>query len=228
MALDARGNPTAATYKDYLLPSISDIPDFEFLHASTPSKSVGGMRGVGEGGAIIGPPTLVNAIADALAPFGEVPLRLPLTPAKLLSVIEGRNIAGASDHAKPEAISEIAVADVAIQFPSPQVAAPAETPIDGDWNMVLATHMGPQEMTGHFETDGLSLSGYLSSPQGQQAFTGTVEGNRLKFDLKGEKPMKITLKYDIAVDDDRLTGKVKMGIFGSAKLTGRKRVMRGD
>ncbi len=69
MAFDARGNPTAATYKDYLLPAISDIPVFEFVHANTPSKSVGGMRGVGEGGAIIGPPTLVNAIADALAPF---------------------------------------------------------------------------------------------------------------------------------------------------------------
>ena len=90
---DERGNPIAATFKDYLLPSISDIPDFEFVHASTPSKAEGGFRGVGEGGAIIGPPTLVNAIADALAPFGEVPIELPLTPAKLLSVIEGRPIA---------------------------------------------------------------------------------------------------------------------------------------
>jgi aerobic carbon-monoxide dehydrogenase large subunit len=33
MAFDARGNPTAATYKDYLLPAISDVPDFEFVHA---------------------------------------------------------------------------------------------------------------------------------------------------------------------------------------------------
>ena len=49
-----------------------------------------------------------------------------------------------------------------------------------------------------------------------------MEGNRLKFDLKVEKPMKITLKYDIAVEGDRLTGKVKMGIFGSAKLTGER------
>ena len=80
--------------------------------------------------------------------------------------------------------------------------------------------MGPREMKGHFKTLGQSLSGYLSSPEGTQALTGTVEGNRLKFDLKVDKPMKITLKYEIAVDGDRLTGKVKMGIFGSAKLTG--------
>jgi len=67
------------------------------------------MRGVGEGGAIIGSPTLINAIADALAPFGEVPLNLPLTPTKLLSVIEGRNMAGPTDHAKPQGVSEVAV-----------------------------------------------------------------------------------------------------------------------
>jgi aerobic carbon-monoxide dehydrogenase large subunit len=180
------------------------------------------MRGVGEGGAIIGSPTLVNAIADALSPFGEVPLELPLTPTKLLSVIEGRKLAGAADHAKPEATSDMAVAGVGMVDPSPQVAPPIEAPIDGDWKMVLATPMGPREMRGNFETDGQSLSGYLSSPEDQQAFTGTVEGNRLKFDLKVEKPMKITLKYDIAVEGDRLTSKVKMGIFGSAKLTGER------
>ena len=62
-----------------------------------PSKSEGGFRGVGEGGAIIGPPTLVNAIADALAPFGEVPVDLPLTPAKLLRRDRGA-IAGRPNH----------------------------------------------------------------------------------------------------------------------------------
>ena len=92
MAFDARGNPTAPTFKDYLLPQISNVPDIEFVHANTPSKSEGGFRGVGEGGAVIGPPTLVNAIADALAPFGEMRFDLPLTPAKLMSVIEGRTI----------------------------------------------------------------------------------------------------------------------------------------
>jgi carbon-monoxide dehydrogenase large subunit len=254
MAFDARGNPTAATYKDYLLPAISDIPDFEFLHANTPSKSVGGMRGVGEGGAIIGSPTLINAIADALAPFGEVPLRLPLTPARLLSVIEGRNLTDAADHTQPKAAShvtaagagnrqtsphmaasEAVVAGAGIQRPSPaataappvkaqvaEVIPPAKAPVDGDWKMVLATPMGAQEMTGHFETNGQSLTGYLSSPQGQQSFAGTVEGNRLKFDLEVQKPMKLTLKYDIAVAGNRLTGKVRMGIFGSAKLTGER------
>ena len=88
--------------------------------------------------------------------------------------------------------------------------------------MVLSTPMGPQEMTGHFETRGQSLGGYLRSAEGEQGFSGTVEGNRLKFDLKVEKPMKITLKYDLTVDGDRISGKVKMGIFGSARLSGHR------
>jgi carbon-monoxide dehydrogenase large subunit len=92
MPYDARGNPLAATFKDYLMPAYADIPDFEYIHANTPSQSLGGIRGVGEGGAIIGPPTLVNAISDALAPFGEIPLNLPLTPSRVLDVIEGRQI----------------------------------------------------------------------------------------------------------------------------------------
>jgi aerobic carbon-monoxide dehydrogenase large subunit len=227
MTFDARGNPLAATYKDYLLPSISDIPVFEFVHANTLSKTVGGMRGVGEGGAIIGPPTLVNAIADALAPFGEVPVNLPLTPVKLLSVIEGRDIGVASQAHAPahEPESPVSPNPEAAGFAStalPAAAVPATAPIDGDWKMVLSTPMGPQAMNGHFETQGVVLTGYLSSPEGQQSFTGSVDGDQVRFDLKVEKPMKITLKYDFTVNGNLLAGKVKMGIFGSAKLKGER------
>ena len=70
------------------------MPEFEFHHRNTPSKSTGGMRGAGEGGAIIGPPTLCNAIVDALTPFGELEIDLPLSPTKLLGFIEGRDLSG--------------------------------------------------------------------------------------------------------------------------------------
>ncbi|MFA7602384.1 MAG: xanthine dehydrogenase family protein molybdopterin-binding subunit [Novosphingobium sp.] len=90
MPYDKRGNPLAATFKDYLMPAYGDVPDFEYLHANTPSQTIGGMRGVGEGGAIIGPPTLANAIADALSPFGELEIDLPFSPSRLLDFIEGK------------------------------------------------------------------------------------------------------------------------------------------
>lgn len=225
MGFDPRGNPTAATFKDYLLPQISDVPTFEFVHANTPSRTVGGMRGVGEGGAIIGPPTLVNAIADALSPFGELEVSLPLTPAKLLSLIEGRDLTspkveGAAPGAftpPPAPAAEPVAAPIAVE---PPVSVPIS--VDGEWAMVLHAPVGAQSMTGVFATEGSALSGELRSPEGSQGFTGTVEGGKVKFDLKVEKPMKLTLKYDLLVEGDRLTGKCKMGIFGSAKVTGER------
>jgi carbon-monoxide dehydrogenase large subunit len=90
MHFDEQGNPTTVTFKDYLMPAFADIPDFEYVHVVTPSASEGGFRGIGEGGAIIGPPTLVNAIADALGPFNAAGLDLPLTPTKILKIIESQ------------------------------------------------------------------------------------------------------------------------------------------
>jgi carbon-monoxide dehydrogenase large subunit len=227
---DARGNPLAVTYKDYLLPAISDVPDFEYIHACTPSKSEGGFRGVGEGGAIIGPPTLINAIADALSPFGEVPLDLPLTPTKILEVVEGRPIAGriaASKAGTPAPIPAPAHADqneTSSAAPVATTSAPHAPPavIDGAWRMVLATPMGPQPMIGRFVTEGDVLKGRLESDQGSQEFQGTVSGNRLKWDMKVSKPIPMTLKYDLTVEGDTLAGKAKLGMFGTAKVTGKR------
>ncbi|GFE87655.1 xanthine dehydrogenase [Steroidobacter agaridevorans] len=215
---DDRGNPLAVTYKDYLLPSIADVPDFEYLHACTPSQSEGGFRGVGEGGAIIGPPTLVNAIADALAPFGEVPLDLPLTPPKLLAVIEGRPLAKPAEKPATQPMPE------PIASPAEEVTPHREAGVlvDGSWKMVLATPMGPQPMTGHFETQGGVLKGTLASDQGSQDFEGTVTGNLLKWEMKVTKPMPLTLKYELLIDGDTLFGKAKLGIFGTAKVTGQR------
>ena len=88
--------------------------------------------------------------------------------------------------------------------------------------MVLATPVGPQEMTGTFATDGEMLRGRLDSAEGSQAFEGKVAGNSLRWEMKVTKPMSITLKYDVQIDGDALTGKVKMGFFGTAKLTGQR------
>ena len=231
---DARGNPTTVTYKDYLLPAISDVPDFEYIHANTPANNPVGSRGVGEGGAIIGPPTLFNAIADALSPFGDVPIELPLTPSKILSIVEGRPLGGA--HAAPlpesEAPTEIAAADAEEPGVSATLAGLgpdgvseeglAEVRLDGEWHMVLATPMGDQAMSGRFKTDGEAVTGALQSPEGSQDFAGKIEGNRLKFDLKVTKPMPMTLKYDITVEGDSMTGKVTLGMFGTAKLAGER------
>ena len=61
----------AGTFMDYLLPTATEIPRIEIHHLETvPLDPDVNFRGVGEGGMIVSPPTLCNAIEDALAPFG--------------------------------------------------------------------------------------------------------------------------------------------------------------
>jgi carbon-monoxide dehydrogenase large subunit len=88
LAYDDDGNPIATTFMDYLLPTMADVPVIEYGHVITPSSGPGGYKGVGEGGAIGAPPAIVNAVADALAPFGVTITRLPLRPETVLSLID--------------------------------------------------------------------------------------------------------------------------------------------
>jgi carbon-monoxide dehydrogenase large subunit len=222
---DARGNPTTATFKDYLLPAIGDVPDFEYIHANTPSQAEGGFRGVGEGGAIIGPPTLFNAIADALSPFGEMPIVLPVTPDRVLDLIEGRTAQpvpsgskAADDERAPEPMAEAPGTSAILAGVDPE--ADGKSP-EGKWRVVMTPPVGaPQEMTATFAIDGTTLNGRFDSEQGSQDFTGTAEGNRLKWEMKVTQPMSITLKYDLTVSGDSLSGKAKLGMLGSAKVSG--------
>jgi carbon-monoxide dehydrogenase large subunit len=88
LACDADGSPLATTLMDYLVPSAAEIPPIEYGHVETPSPGPGGYKGVGEGGAIGAPPAVVNAVADALAPFGVTLTRLPLTPSRVVGLIQ--------------------------------------------------------------------------------------------------------------------------------------------
>jgi aerobic carbon-monoxide dehydrogenase large subunit len=88
LAYDDDGNPLATTFMDYLLPTATEVPLIEYGHVESPAPGPGGFKGVGEGGAIGAPPAVVNAIADALAPFGVEITRLPLTPATIVELIQ--------------------------------------------------------------------------------------------------------------------------------------------
>ena len=71
LAYDDDGNPRR--HDVHGLPRCRPRPrcrSIEYGHIETPSPGPGGYKGVGEGGAIGAPPAVVNAVADALAPFG--------------------------------------------------------------------------------------------------------------------------------------------------------------
>ena len=92
LAIDEDGNPLATTLMDYLVPSAVEIPPIEYGHIETPSPGPGGYKGVGEGGAIGAPPAVVNAVADALSPFGITLTKLPISPERIVTLLqEARN-----------------------------------------------------------------------------------------------------------------------------------------
>ena len=89
MVYDADGQCRTATFMDYLLPTAADVPDMLIDHIESPSiDAAGGFKGIGEGGVIGAVPALINAVADALAGLGANVNRTPLTPARVLALIE--------------------------------------------------------------------------------------------------------------------------------------------
>jgi carbon-monoxide dehydrogenase large subunit len=86
---DDDGNPLTTTMMDYLLPTAADVPAIEYGHIETPSRHAGGWKGMGEGGAIAAPAAVVNAVADALSPFGVVLTSQPLSPDAIVAALSG-------------------------------------------------------------------------------------------------------------------------------------------
>jgi carbon-monoxide dehydrogenase large subunit len=85
-AYDEDGNFLAGTFMDYLLPTAAEIPVIEIEHLETDPDGELDFRGVGEGGAVVAPATLTNAIADALASFGACVTEQYLPPTRILEL----------------------------------------------------------------------------------------------------------------------------------------------
>ncbi len=88
LAYDAQGQPLATTFMDYLLPSAPTLPPMEVSHIETlPPVTLGGFKGMAEGGTIGATATIANAVADALAPLGIKITDLPLSPKRIASLV---------------------------------------------------------------------------------------------------------------------------------------------
>lgn len=89
VAYDAEGQLLAGTYMDYLMPTAAEVPPIEVGHQEFPSElNPFGIKGCGEGGAVSPPAAIANAIVDALAPLPVRIDRVPLSPERLLRLIE--------------------------------------------------------------------------------------------------------------------------------------------
>jgi carbon-monoxide dehydrogenase large subunit len=89
MKYDEHGQPLTGTYADYLLPTVDTVPRIEIHHMVSPSPfNPIGVKGAAESGTIGAPAAIVSAIEDALREYGVRVTDSPVTPPRLLELIQ--------------------------------------------------------------------------------------------------------------------------------------------
>jgi len=85
---DNAGQLQNGTMADYLTPMAGEMPDIEVAHIQTPTRvSELGAKGVGESGTGAAPAVVMNAVNDALRPFGARVTAQPMTPESVLTAL---------------------------------------------------------------------------------------------------------------------------------------------
>ena len=88
MRYDEHGNNITGSLADYLVTTATDLPGFEVIPMHTPSRgNPVGIKGMAEGGVMGAIGVIASAVNDALAPFGVVAERQPLSPDYLRSLL---------------------------------------------------------------------------------------------------------------------------------------------
>ncbi|HZS14741.1 MAG TPA: molybdopterin cofactor-binding domain-containing protein [Candidatus Dormibacteraeota bacterium] len=86
---DDSGQLLTGTFLDYLVPSIAEMPDFELDRTVTPSPTNElGVKGIGEAGTIASSPAVINAVVDALSPFGITHVEMPASPDRIWALLQ--------------------------------------------------------------------------------------------------------------------------------------------
>ncbi len=86
---DADGQLISGTLMDYALPTAAMLPNFTLDHTVTPTNSNPlGVKGIGEAGTIASTPVIVNAVMDALKPFGITNIDMPLLPERVWKAMQ--------------------------------------------------------------------------------------------------------------------------------------------
>ncbi|MGD9736400.1 MAG: aerobic carbon-monoxide dehydrogenase large subunit [Solirubrobacterales bacterium] len=90
IAFDEEGNCLGGSFMDYLIPTAMEVPDWETDFTITPSPHHPiGAKGIGESATVGSPPTIVNAVVDALEPLGVRHIDMPCTPSRVWDAMQG-------------------------------------------------------------------------------------------------------------------------------------------
>ena len=91
---------------------------------------------------------------------------------------------------------------------------------DGNWKVTINTPMGARTMAVAIKTSGDTFTGSVDSEMGAQEVTGKVDGDTLTWSSDITNPMPMKLEFSAKVEGDKMSGNVKLGMFGNASLSG--------
>jgi aerobic carbon-monoxide dehydrogenase large subunit len=93
ITFDADGNCIGSNFMDYLLPTSWETPSFECHATVTPSPHHPlGAKGVGESATVGSPAAYVNAVIDALSPYGITNIDMPVTSDRVWAALRSRGV----------------------------------------------------------------------------------------------------------------------------------------
>jgi carbon-monoxide dehydrogenase large subunit len=93
---DEEGNHLNSSFMDYLIPTSMEVPkEWETGMTVTPSTHHPlGARGVAESPTVGSPAAVVNAVVDALSPYGVRHVDMPLAPVKIWALLRENGVEG--------------------------------------------------------------------------------------------------------------------------------------
>jgi aerobic carbon-monoxide dehydrogenase large subunit len=92
---DEDGTLVTGSMVDYMIPGAPELPNYTLDRTVTPSPTnVMGVKGIGEAGTIGSPPAVINAVIDALSPFGVKHIDMPASPMRVWETIQAAKNGG--------------------------------------------------------------------------------------------------------------------------------------
>ncbi len=94
---------------------------------------------------------------------------------------------------------------------------------EGNWDISIASPMGQQLVSLTIGRDENGLVGTATQGAETVAFQNIKpEGDRLRWTQNVSRPFPLTVKFDVVISGDVMTGAAKAGLFPETKLTGQR------
>jgi hypothetical protein len=92
--------------------------------------------------------------------------------------------------------------------------------VEGKWKITIHTPMGEKSGVLDLQVIGKALTGSLSDAEHHVAISdGKIDGNRLSWQAKITKPMRLSFKFTAVVEEDRISGAARH-MLGTATFSG--------